>query len=143
MDLGWLYDVLTIFSNFFKYFVFGSGDRNGNFQKSQESVECKTCTKKRHGTELSSGKVEDIHTTLPIRDKIVPLSVNYHFTRQCNYRCGFCFHTAKTSFVLPLEEAKKGLKMLREAGIISIILSSSYYYYYYQWASVWVRALFL
>lgn len=29
----------------------------------------------------------------------VPRSVNYHFTRQCNYQCGFCFHTAKTSHV--------------------------------------------
>ena len=48
--------------------------------------------------------------------KIVPRSVNYHFTRQCNYKCGFCFHTAKTSFVLPIEEAKQGLKMLKEAG---------------------------
>lgn len=45
-----------------------------------------------------------------------PLSVNYHFTRQCNYQCGFCFHTAKTSFVLPIDEAKRGLKMLCEAG---------------------------
>ncbi|KAH3716536.1 hypothetical protein DPMN_059260 [Dreissena polymorpha] len=32
-------------------------------------------------------------------EKVVPLSVNYHFTRKCNYTCGFCFHTAKTSFV--------------------------------------------
>ena len=46
----------------------------------------------------------------------VPRSVNYHFTRQCNYKCGFCFHTAKTSFVLPLEEARKGLRMLRDEG---------------------------
>lgn len=45
-----------------------------------------------------------------------PLSVNYHFTRQCNYKCGFCFHTAKTSFVLPLEDAKRGLLLLKEAG---------------------------
>ena len=45
-----------------------------------------------------------------------PTTVNYHFTRQCNYKCGFCFHTAKTSFVLPLEEAKRGLLMLKEAG---------------------------
>lgn len=45
-----------------------------------------------------------------------PESVNYHFTRQCNYQCGFCFHTAKTSFVLPLEEAKRGLRMLKDAG---------------------------
>lgn len=47
---------------------------------------------------------------------LTPLSVNYHFTRQCNYKCGFCFHTAKTSFLLPLEEAKRGLLMLKEAG---------------------------
>lgn len=45
-----------------------------------------------------------------------PTSVNYHFTRQCNYKCGFCFHTAKTSFVLPLDEAKRGLRLLQEAG---------------------------
>ncbi|XP_023583998.1 S-adenosylmethionine-dependent nucleotide dehydratase RSAD2 [Trichechus manatus latirostris] len=45
-----------------------------------------------------------------------PTSVNYHFTRQCNYKCGFCFHTATTSFVLPLEEAKRGLLLLKDAG---------------------------
>ena len=50
------------------------------------------------------------------RDSCNPLSVNYHFTRQCNYQCGFCFHTAKTSFVLPIDEAKRGLKLLKEAG---------------------------
>ena len=27
----------------------------------------------------------------------IPISVNRHFTRQCNKTCGFCFHTAKTS----------------------------------------------
>ena len=29
-------------------------------------------------------------------------SSNFH-DRQCNYSCGFCFHTAKTSFLLPIE----------------------------------------
>ncbi|XP_039187843.1 radical S-adenosyl methionine domain-containing protein 2 [Crotalus tigris] len=53
----------------------------------------------------------------------VPLSVNYHFTRQCNYKCGFCFHTAKTSFVLPLQEAKRGLRLLKEAGLEKINFS--------------------
>ncbi|NXW49018.1 RSAD2 protein, partial [Nyctiprogne leucopyga] len=52
-----------------------------------------------------------------------PTSVNYHFTRQCNYKCGFCFHTAKTSFVLPLEEARRGLAMLKEAGMEKINFS--------------------
>jgi radical S-adenosyl methionine domain-containing protein 2 len=45
-----------------------------------------------------------------------PKSVNYHFTRLCNYSCGFCFHTQKTSFILPLEKAIYGLKLLKEAG---------------------------
>ena len=49
-------------------------------------------------------------------DAVRPESVNYHLTRQCNYKCGFCFHTAKTSFVLNLENAKRGLKLLRDAG---------------------------
>uniref|UniRef100_A0A8D2J8Z5 S-adenosylmethionine-dependent nucleotide dehydratase RSAD2 n=1 Tax=Varanus komodoensis TaxID=61221 RepID=A0A8D2J8Z5_VARKO len=53
----------------------------------------------------------------------VPLSVNYHFTRQCNYKCGFCFHTAKSSFVLPLEEAKRGLRLLQQAGMEKINFS--------------------
>ncbi|KAK2502925.1 hypothetical protein MC885_012747 [Smutsia gigantea] len=54
---------------------------------------------------------------------LTPTSVNYHFTRQCNYKCGFCFHTAKTSFVLPLQEARRGLTLLREAGMEKINFS--------------------
>ncbi|XP_051579444.1 radical S-adenosyl methionine domain-containing protein 2 [Myxocyprinus asiaticus] len=52
-----------------------------------------------------------------------PSSVNYHFTRQCNYKCGFCFHTAKTSFVLPIEEAKQGLRLLKNAGMEKVNFS--------------------
>lgn len=60
----------------------------------------------------------------PAQDEVTtPSSVNYHFTRQCNYRCGFCFHTAKTSFVLPTEEAKRGLQLLKEAGMEKINFS--------------------
>jgi radical S-adenosyl methionine domain-containing protein 2 len=51
---------------------------------------------------------------------LVPISVNYHFTRVCNYSCGFCFHTAKTSYVETLEEAKRGIKLLHDAGMIKI-----------------------
>jgi len=39
-------------------------------------------------------------------------AVNYHFTRKCNYKCGFCFHTAKTSHVESLDNAKRILEML-------------------------------
>lgn len=52
-----------------------------------------------------------------------PVSVNYHFTRKCNYQCGFCFHTAKTSFLLPIEEAKRGLRLLKAAGMEKINFS--------------------
>lgn len=50
-------------------------------------------------------------------DQPIPRSVNYHFTRQCNYSCGFCFHTAKTSYLLDLENVKVGLRMLKKAGM--------------------------
>jgi len=55
-------------------------------------------------------------------DAVVPRSVNYHFTRQCNYKCGFCFHTAKTSHLLELEEAKRGLRLLKQAGQITMMM---------------------
>jgi radical S-adenosyl methionine domain-containing protein 2 len=51
------------------------------------------------------------------RPSTVPISVNYHFTRRCNKACRFCFHTAKTSYILPLEDAKKGLALLKKAGM--------------------------
>lgn len=54
----------------------------------------------------------------PIRSRMtVPISVNYHLTRKCNYTCGFCFHTAKTSYILPIEVAKKGLALLKKEGM--------------------------
>ncbi|WEW61419.1 hypothetical protein PRK78_006909 [Emydomyces testavorans] len=49
-----------------------------------------------------------------------PVSVNYFFTRTCNYECGFCFHTAKTSYIEPLESTKRGLALLRDAGMKKI-----------------------
>ena len=48
------------------------------------------------------------------------LSVNYHFTRECNYNCGFCFHTQKSKKILPLDEAIQGLKILKEYGVRKI-----------------------
>ncbi|KAK3331400.1 hypothetical protein B0H66DRAFT_573089 [Apodospora peruviana] len=42
-----------------------------------------------------------IRTILPLlKDRpSIPVSVNYFFTRKCNKTCGFCFHTAKTSYL--------------------------------------------
>lgn len=69
---------------------------------------------------LTAGSKLDQNTE---RNRTTPTSVNYHFTRKCNYKCGFCFHTAKTSFVLPLEEAKRGLRLLKESGKLCILVS--------------------
>ncbi|KAK5165806.1 uncharacterized protein LTR77_008729 [Saxophila tyrrhenica] len=49
-----------------------------------------------------------------------PISVNYHFTRKCNKVCGFCFHTEKTSHVASEEDMKRGLKLLKIAGMKKI-----------------------
>jgi len=46
--------------------------------------------------------------------------VNWHFTRQCNYGCGFCFHTAKDTYVMPVKDmalSKQGLALLKEHGM--------------------------
>lgn len=48
------------------------------------------------------------------------VAVNFHITRQCNYSCGFCFHTAKTSHVESLENCKLILNELRKAGFQKI-----------------------
>ena len=42
---------------------------------------------------VTAGKDSEEQT---IKDQKI-VAVNYHFTRQCNFACGFCFHTAKTS----------------------------------------------
>lgn len=52
-----------------------------------------------------------------IASHLVSISVNYHYTRECNKECGFCFHTAKTSHVASLDEAKRGLALLKRAGM--------------------------
>ncbi|CZR35935.1 uncharacterized protein FPRO_03805 [Fusarium proliferatum ET1] len=51
------------------------------------------------------------------KESNVPVSVNYFPSRKCNYTCGFCFHTDTSSYVLPVDEAKRGLRLLREAGM--------------------------
>ncbi|KAH8814407.1 hypothetical protein F5882DRAFT_424711 [Hyaloscypha sp. PMI_1271] len=64
-----------------------------------------------------------------------PVSVNYHFSRKCNYECGFCFHTEKTSSILPLDKANISIvsngskitkKFLRENAAFIDILAISY-----------------
>ncbi|EWC46410.1 radical S-adenosyl methionine-containing protein 2 [Drechslerella stenobrocha 248] len=58
-----------------------------------------------------------VETKILRRRSKKPISVNYHLTRRCNYACGFCFHTAKTSNTLSLEDAMIGLAILKDAGM--------------------------
>ena len=47
----------------------------------------------------------------------VPIAVNFHLYKPCNYRCRFCFATYRDiEGHLPLGEAKALLRALREAG---------------------------
>lgn len=55
-----------------------------------------------------------------IQNRKCPVSVNYHFTRECNKSCGFCFHTATTSYIEQPEQAKDGLRLLKLAGMRKI-----------------------
>ncbi|MEQ2308661.1 Radical S-adenosyl methionine domain-containing protein 2 [Ameca splendens] len=90
------------------------------------SVFSKVCSWSRGACRATNSLVSDANSQSEQRtdeNVTTPTSVNYHFTRKCNYKCGFCFHTAKTSFVLPLEEAKRGLKLLKEAGMEKINFS--------------------
>ena len=52
-----------------------------------------------------------------------PVSVNWFPNRRCNYECHFCFHTDTNHFILPTEEAKRGLRMLAEAGMKKLNIS--------------------
>ncbi|KAI9162985.1 Radical S-adenosyl methionine domain-containing protein [Paramyrothecium foliicola] len=59
------------------------------------------------------GRFYQPHTPAPD----APVSVNYFPSRKCNYTCGFCFHTETSSYVLPIGEAKRGLRLLKDAGM--------------------------
>ncbi|KAI1409329.1 hypothetical protein F5Y13DRAFT_203504 [Hypoxylon sp. FL1857] len=51
---------------------------------------------------------------------VKPVSLSFHFTRKCNLECAFCFHTEKTSHIATEEEMKRGLRLLKEAGMRKI-----------------------
>ena len=43
-------------------------------------------------------------------------SVNYFISRECNYSCKFCFHTETNTNKFQFEQARYGLKILKDAG---------------------------
>ncbi|KAF8335558.1 hypothetical protein F5887DRAFT_891868 [Amanita rubescens] len=62
-------------------------------------------------------------STSPAPPVKAPVSVNWFPNRRCNYECHFCFHTNTNQFILPLEEAKHGLRMLANAGMKKLNIS--------------------
>jgi len=43
-------------------------------------------------------------------------AINFHFTRQCNYHCKFCFHTKKSKYMLPMKDQLSILQQFRQFG---------------------------
>ncbi|KAL9111427.1 MAG: hypothetical protein Q9227_004104 [Pyrenula ochraceoflavens] len=66
---------------------------------------------------LSPSSLPPLPPPPPLSKNTSPISVNYHFTRKCNYSCGFCFHTATSSYVADINDAKQALRLLRDAGM--------------------------
>ena len=56
----------------------------------------------------------------PAKSILQKAAVNIHFTRKCNFGCKFCFHTAKTSYVLPPDSLIAIIRLLAEAGVEKI-----------------------
>ena len=52
-------------------------------------------------------------------DQYAPVSVSYFPSRECSYACGFCFHTNTSGYILPLNEAKRGLRLLKGKNLSS------------------------
>lgn len=71
-----------------------------------------------------------LSTVTPLTTAVPPTSapvniisgkaINYHFTRKCNFACKFCFHTAKTSFVLSADDQRALLRAMRNAGAAKV-----------------------
>lgn len=83
-------------------------------------VLCSTLTytgfKKHFHSKVIPGNLVNLFTNSP-EEPAAPVSVNYFPSRKCNYTCGFCFHTETSSYVLDTDEAKRGLRLLKEAGM--------------------------
>ncbi|KAF8446885.1 hypothetical protein BDZ91DRAFT_702946 [Kalaharituber pfeilii] len=73
------------------------------------------------------------------RPLITPVSVNFHFARTCNFSCGFCFHTAKTSHVPTISEAQRALTLLKAAGMRKLNFAGGEPFLHPRWLSLMLR----
>jgi hypothetical protein len=60
----------------------------------------------------------------PSKPPDTPVSANYFPSQEFNYKCGFCFHTETSSYILTHDKAPKGLKLLKEAGMRKLNIAS-------------------
>ncbi|KAK6225058.1 radical s-adenosyl methionine domain-containing protein 2 [Colletotrichum tabaci] len=64
-----------------------------------------------------AGTTEKLKPPQVADDPDAPVAVNYFPSRECNHACGFCFHTNTSGYILPLDDAKRGVRLLKEAGM--------------------------
>ena len=62
-----------------------------------------------HGSSEITSEENENGGKSAISSKSKNLVLNYHFHRQCNYHCKFCFHTAKTRSIASPDDAKAAM----------------------------------
>ena len=92
-------------------------------EESQSATESATESAEEQATQTETTLATSAESMLSSKHQRKNLVVNYHFLRTCNYACKFCFHTAKTSHVATLEDAKKGMTVLCEHGMTRVNFS--------------------
>jgi radical S-adenosyl methionine domain-containing protein 2 len=77
-----------------------------------------------HEVPAESPVFEAQEASHPSKPPDTPVSANYFPSQEFNYKCGFCFHTETSSYILTHDKAPKGLKLLKEAGMRKLNIAS-------------------
>ena len=77
-----------------------------------------------HEVPAESPVFEAQEASHPPKPPDTPVSANYFPSREFNYKCGFCFHTETSSYILTHDKARRGLKLLKEAGMRKLNIAS-------------------
>ncbi|KAH6852203.1 hypothetical protein B0T12DRAFT_455899 [Alternaria alternata] len=77
-----------------------------------------------HEVPAESPVFEAQEASHPSKPPDTPVSANYFPSREFNYKCGFCFHTETSSYILTHDKARRGLKLLKEAGMRKLNIAS-------------------
>ncbi|CAN9262268.1 unnamed protein product [Alternaria alternata] len=77
-----------------------------------------------HEVPAESPVFEAQEASHPSKPPDTPVWANYFPSQEFNYKCGFCFHTETSSYILTHDKAPKGLKLLKEAGMRKLNIAS-------------------